>query len=128
MTTLSTKMLKLSFDHGCWYLRFHYHKVWKDQCWLVGWKYDLWHVPMWDFTSWPYDPTNILILRRLRLLYYNVYHPKNNETIRNDQSEVTVKHTESRSDNEMEGNVMRVKIKMTISRWNYCSYLSQKIM
>jgi len=46
-------------------------------------------------------------------IYYNVYRLKNNKTIQNGQRDVTVEH--SSSDNEMAGNVMRVKKKPIIS-------------
>ena len=39
-------------------------------------------------------------------IYYNVYHFKNKVTIRSGQRDVTVKHVERGSDNEMAGNVM----------------------
>ena len=39
-------------------------------------------------------------------IYYNVYHFKNKVTIRSGQRDVTVKHVERGSENEMAGTVM----------------------
>ena len=49
-------------------------------------------------------------------IYYNVYiASKTNKTIRNGQSDVTVKYTENSSDNKMVRNTARVKVKTIIS-------------
>ena len=61
-------------------------------------------------------------------IYYNVYHFKNKVTIRSGQRDVTVKHVERGSDNEMAGNVMSENKKTIISLRNYCFYLTLKIL
>ena len=49
-------------------------------------------------------------------IYYNVYiASKTNKTIRNGQSDITVKYTENSSDNKMVRNTARVKVNMIIS-------------